>query len=550
MQVKVEHRSIFQSTEANPFTGFVNATDVNMGDRNTQTELAYLEEKPGGTDVGHEFLFRGQKAIAKVGINFSLLMQALEQYLKVYSDFQVALNSSEELRNDLANFSILPPAKKRKIAETIAKATEDTLKSSTKWSTLLGYVVGNYLRLTEPQAPKNESPEDKIARETAKKNKENKLKKDITDGFSEFLNSDEGTKLLDRILQERTNRAQSKDTAPEQQTLTTNEVYALAETLFQSKPDLRDMFAYCAFTDQMCAFGQLLNNIYMGSVVPGITVAEHHLLITRNQMGLYQVSTLVPNAISLQKFLVDSFAIDQKPGEDNEAWIARGVQRLEEKLQNKPIKGLCAGILFRHLMGESADLGMDNMILVEKDSHWELVNVDLTGPRLPRQSDFKIPRSTEVALGWENTLKAGDKETLLSRLFDDSVFKPRGVEDYEPLQKILSKDKATPEFIKARNKDVFKAIVKSLQAHVTNEVETEIASAKNWLAQLDDKKVTEQVEAQIKSVYSNLHPNLSFDPSRISSYMAFFTPFISKPCEIARSLVAPVEELDMAAAKL
>jgi hypothetical protein len=543
MQERREKRSIFQPGEANPFTGFVISTDEDMGDRNTKTALPYLREKPGGTDVGHVFAFRNQEAIAKIGINFSLLMQALEQYVNAYSKLQIALNSPDELKSDLNNFSTLPPAKKRKVAETIAKATEDTLKSSSKWATLLGYIVGNYLRLTEPEAPKNESKQDKIARETAKKEKETKLKTDITESFSEFLNSEEGIEMLDNIMQTRINRALSNDKTSVQQTLTVNEVYSLAEKLFQKKPDLRDMFAYCAFTDQMCAFGQQLNNIYMQSIIPGITIADHHLLVTRNRMGLYQISNIVPNAISLHEFLIEPFATEQKPGEDNEAWIARGCDTLVAKLKGKPIKGLCAGILFRHLMGESADLGMDNMLLIEREEHWELVNIDLTGPRLPRQNDFIIPRSTEVALGWENTLKAGDKNTLLQRLFDKSVFKPRGIEDYAALQKILGKDKATPEFIKARNEDIFNAIVKTLQAHVTNEIEPEISSARNWLAQVDDNKIIDQIAAQINTVFSNLHSHLTFDPSRINSYLAFLAPFISKPCEIARSLVVPSEEL-------
>lgn len=138
------------------------------------------------------------------------------------------------------------------------------------------------------------------------------------------------------------------------------------------------------------------------------------------------------------------FSITSTEGQSQESWIANCAKDLSDHLNANPIFGLGAAILLRHILGESADLGPDNMLLTKVSTGgYQLTNIDLTGFRYTRQNEFEVKNRegqvTEIRFGWKKTLEAAENsETLLQRLFSPTVFNSRFVK-YSEQYKVDSK---------------------------------------------------------------------------------------------------------------
>lgn len=70
--------------------------------------------------------------------------------------------------------------------------------------------------------------------------------------------------------------------------------------------------------------------------------------------------------------------------------ICAGKQALAETLSTKGLDGLFKSLLARLTLGESADLGPDNMLVVAaNDGRNKVVSIDVTGFRYEREDDFQ-----------------------------------------------------------------------------------------------------------------------------------------------------------------
>lgn len=191
-------------------------------------------------------------------------------------------------------------------------------------------------------------------------------------------------------------------------------------------------------------------------------------------------------------------------------WLEACTHQLKERLQNQSLKGLCSSILIRHILGESADNGPDNMLLSDKG----VINIDLTGFRYPRQNGFN------GSLGWADTLAQNSSHELLERLFHDSVFKNRFVQD-----------SSLPTALKGL---VFQVIVDTLKTCVDDLVVDEVAELRTWLAEMNASLVNKSLEKACKKVYANLSQELRFSETHLDTLIAFNQQFITQAVEVAK----------------
>lgn len=501
--------------------------------------MTYEGEKPDGSDVGNMFMLKGELCIGKIGITRSLGMQAVDRFVRVYLPLQ-ALIAKPEFAERLAKMPRLDPEAQAELALAVAEATKDSKKFSEKWHTFLGYILGNFFRAINTRVSDTETK---------------KLNKTLQTAFKAYLASAEGIALQEkmsaRIKEREELERQAKNTGqrlPVFQIMTSKEVYALFKAMLAHEPKteneneddkafaaLRADIGYAAFTDQMCGLAQMINNQIMTATDPRMAVARHRLLVTKKEPGFYQVSTFLPEALPAQEFLLKPFLAEQAKDESNAAWVERCKQTLEQQLAGKSIRGLVKALLIRQVFGEVGDLGLDNLMFMSTKEGFDVVNIDISGPRYSREKDYDDKRKNETSLGWAPTLVSTSEEEILTRLFDSTVFSPRAINDSEALTAHLSKGGATEERVKAMKKMIYTALVEVLKTKVKDAAVNEVAEVRDWFADLNPEALNADCANVMTRAYDNLHPDLSFDRKYLEAYKGHFASFINRPHEIAKA---------------
>lgn len=489
------------------------------------THISYAGEKPGGSDVGNMFALKGETVIGKIGVTRSLGMQAVTAHLLLE-----IFNQNSAVVQTAGNMNSLSPEDQACFAIAVAQRNKDSKKFDEKWRTLLGYILGNYWRITGTQATADEKKA---------------LSERLEEAFLNYLSSEKGKALQDKIkarileikkFEEQNN--QSPKRLSEYQLMTSKEVYALFKAMLATMPEVNGAIGYAAFSDQMCGLAQIINNQIMTATVPDMAVARHRLLVTEKEPGFHQVSTYLPNALPLQDFLLKPFLANQNEGESDEAWVARCKADLEKQLEGKSIRGFIKALLIRHIFGEVGDLGMDNMMFIPTVSGFDTVNIDLSGPRYSREKDYEDKRNKQISLGWAPTLVSTSEEEILARLFSHTVFSPRALEDSEALTALVTKGE-TPEKAKAHaeamRKMIHTAIAEVLKAKVKDTALAEVAEVRDWFADLNAEALNAECAAVMTKAHGALHADIGFDSKYLEAYKVHFASFINRPHEIAKA---------------
>lgn len=349
------------------------------------------------------------------------------------------------------------------------------------------FIVGNYTRIA------NIKDKEVIA----------ELKSKILNAFEAYLVSEQGQKLQELI------KSGHK--------INSDDVYAIYLFLTKEQPDLINVIGLPAFADVVSGcHSQQFNNVFKAQ--SGCDIAPHKLLMQpKDKPGIFQGSRLLENITPLDQFLLEPFLASKDENQSDEEWIKLCAEKLKAKLATQSLKGLCSGILLRHILGESADNGPDNMLLSEKG----MINIDLTGFRYPRKDEFR------GSLGWADTLAKTSSDELLEKIFHESVFKNRFVQD-----------SSLPDPLKA---PVFQAIVTVLKASVEGVVVAEASEVRNWLADMNASLVNDNLERATREVYVNLNEQFKFSDTHLDTLIAFNQQFITQAVEVAKQCKQTLE---------
>ncbi len=451
-----------------------------FGDRNTpySPPYNYVGEKPGGTDVGHVIKYNKDNYIIKTGIVISLLEQALQRLVKMNKE----LFSSGDM---------LKVGKHLKKIEKIFQR----------------YIPSNYERLNSL------TDEQRI-----------EVGKDFESVFSYYTEkTDEGKQLCAQLLK-----------TPNPTQLTIHDVYKVYLYFAKHLNKLsREVLITGAFMDVINgSFSQYINNQFQRLSNPHI--ATHWMLEEYSpKNALLQASKVLDLATGFDSFLLaplKTMSISNQSNMDRLCVDYR--EKLNDSLKGQTIKGLCAAILLRHILGESADNGADNQLLMMRNNTWQLVNIDLTGFRLDRRHAWKD------RLGWEETLRSNDEQVLLNRLFDESVYSDRFIVKY--VEGLGLNDEISKRLQKAL-RDV---VMDVLQNHVAEVVCDEIQQLRQWFAKLNMAQVKKDLNFATHDAYEHLHYPLRFDKNILQALIDRNETFITAPIEVARAYCSNTEEND------
>ncbi|AVS69213.1 type III secretion system effector protein [Paracidovorax avenae] len=371
----------------------------------------------GGSDVGMIGKIDGEEHLVKTGISRSLLGQA------------VALCA------------------KGQIAEANKR---------------LGYIVSAWDRLVEGGTTKGA------------------LERELTDAFHGFLQSGKGRKLAEKAKVDE---------------LDINDVSDIHASLVRADPTLRNPLGIPVIFDTInVAAAQDMVNALQGTYLAKHHIPDSSLLTVENNVLI--ASRLVSDATPLDVFLTQPFLPDgvsladakraaslikaaaagNRAGPDEvaraQALVARindpanlhsGRRALSETLQQQGLDGLFMSLLTRLTLGESSDLGPDNMLVVPgADGRHQVVNIDVTGFRYDREKDATSSSQDPVRHGWGKVIE--NPGLALNVLLDRSVLNSRYAKGLDP---------------------VHEAVVDCLREVLHQNATPEAAAVKRWYAALD-----------------------------------------------------------------
>jgi hypothetical protein len=423
-------------------------------------DLPYVDKKPGGTDVGHVTLIGKERYIIKTGITLSLLGQALSK-----------------------------PQKERMY---------------------LGFIVGNFTRITSDKL-ENHSILSKLLLGRHPNLPERKLAEVLTDElcatFESFKKTAAGIAMLDKTKSE---------------PLCADDVYAIYHYLALNNEVLRDVVGVSAFADVVYgAMGQYFSNTFLQySGIPNHLLDNHQLLIARNdEKTLFMASRLISESVSFNTLLLKSFTDNQlQDFSSKDEWIDKCQADLSASLTN--LRGLGAAIMIRHIMGESADLGPDNMLMVVHEGQQHIINIDVTGFRYPRRTAFIDPRSKETRLGWEEILKTDDNEILVEFLLDKSVFSKRFLTDAGTIP---------PE----NHAVVLKVIIDVLKVKLMQHASQEIEMVRDWLNIQNSELSVASLKRCAYQVFAALNPSIKPRSNYLDNITDHASTFITESIDVA-----------------
>ncbi|OGT46138.1 MAG: hypothetical protein A3E82_00540 [Gammaproteobacteria bacterium RIFCSPHIGHO2_12_FULL_38_11] len=441
--------------------------------------LPYVGEKPGGSDVGHIVLMNDGGYIVKTGVTLSLLGQALKKFVEKRPD---------------------------------------------KERLYLSFIVGNFTRIVGDETADRQQLADKLGQKHGK-TYENITQKEITElltseiltTLNQFKETVAGKAILEKL---------------NENTLNTNEIYNIYHYIVTQNEILRDVIGLAAFADLVNgACGQFFNNDFQKRSTPSAMLDDHRLLLESNgSKATYMASRFNTTAEPFDKFLLEPFRTNKRDNfENTEAWIRQCQQDLSNKILN--IQGLCSAILIRHIMGESADLGPDNMLIALNNDIQHIINIDVTGFRYPRRNGFHDPRKNETRLGWEDTLKTDNPNDIMNFLFDKTVFSDRFVSDASDIDKTLKKN-------------VIDAIMETLKSKIDpKNAYKEVLAVRQWLQQQSSEFVVSSLNNAITEAYNALNPIVKPQRYYLEKVLKYNERFIQDSIQVAKESLELQQEL-------
>ena len=174
--------------------------------------------------------------------------------------------------------------------------------------------------------------------------------------------------------------------------------------------------------------------------------------------------------------------------------LTAGKEALSVKIKaSGGLKGFYESIILRLIMGESADLGPDNMLVADS----KIINIDVTGCRYARAED--IPEFKDK--GWKTILNPINTDVLQKNLLDKAVFKDRYLEGLplvhlaivEVLSQDIGQDKATEArenvlgYLSSLDPSLVTASIEALRANVEKEIPAERLPEENLMKSAIDR---------------------------------------------------------------
>ncbi|UKE47236.1 type III secretion system effector protein [Xanthomonas cerealis] len=263
----------------------------------------------------------------------------------------------------------------------------------------------------------------------------------LTQAFHTFLRTEKGKELAEKA------KTHALDIA---------DVGDIHSALIEAEPQLRNTLGVPVLFDVInVAAGQQLVNALQGTYLPKQHIPDSSLLAVQNNALI--ASRLIADARPLDTFLTEPFlppgvslkdakraaallkgtaAAGSAQSDDHaraQALIAKindptnldaGKQALRKTLEQKGLDGLFVSLLARFTLGESSDLGPDNMLVVPgEDGRNKAVSIDVTGFRYTRQNDVPAGPRDPPRHGWGKVI---DTPALaLDVLLDGSVMSSR-----------------------------------------------------------------------------------------------------------------------------
>ncbi len=349
---------------------------------------------------------------------------------------------------------------------------------------VLGYIDDVYTRITDGESQKNTATDQ------------------IQKALDRFKTTANGKSILDSL------RAGKQ--------INTHDINLIYRFLTTQSLFLRNVIGLSAFADVVnAAYGQFFSNQYHKLILPEHYLDNHQLLVEQNAYGttLYTCSRYIPDSMPFDKFLVKPFLEHAEESFiDKKTWITHCQMALAKSFVE--LRGLCAGILIRHLMGENSDLGPDNMLIIERDGIHYVVNIDVTGFRHDRKKDTYTEHSNTCVYGWEETLRTEDSDALLNRLFHHSVFCDRFLR--------LSNNNT----LKNNLEPIMHAIVDVLKQKILPGAMSEFEHVRQWLKNHDVVSSKKNMEVAIIDLYNQLSPDIKPDISEIKKFIKYNRAFL------------------------
>lgn len=451
-------RTVFEIVRK--MTGIICDENASVTDQNTVI-FSRSKKALGGTDVGMIAKIDGEEHLVKTGISRSLLGQALTH---------------------CANGKI-----------------EDANK-------LLGYIVNDSIRLIDGSA-----------------SRKSEIKQNLTATFHTFLETGLGKRLM--------GKAASDD-------LSITDVSEIHSNLILAKPSLKDPLGIPVLFDVInVAAAQDLVNTLQGSYLRKDQIPDSTLLSFSDNALI--ASRLVADSTPLDGFLMKSFlpsgcsisdarnaislvksAKGGKPVNADELTqateliskinspdnILSGKQALAEALNGSGLDGLFTSLLARLTLGESADLGPDNMLVVAgDDGRSKVISIDVTGFRYPRANDFQAKPEDPPRHGWSKVF--ADPSIALSVLLDGSVLSSRYARGFDP---------------------VHTAIVEAMREALHQQAVPEAEAVREWYASQDLSEAKASLQSLGESLINSIAPDLMPDTALVRQVLNKNLAFIEQ----------------------
>jgi hypothetical protein len=302
----------------------------------------------------------------------------------------------------------------------------------------------------------------------------------LEEAFHAFLQTEKGMELAEKAKTEALDIADVGD---------------IHASLVDAEPRLRNTLGVPVLFDVInVAAGQQLVNALQGTYLPKQHMPDSSLLAVQNNALI--ASRLIADATPLDTFLTEPFlppgvslkdakraaallkntaAAGSAQSDDRaraQALIAEindpanldaGKQALRQTLSQKGLDGLFVSLLARFTLGESSDLGPDNMLVVPgEDGRNKAVSIDVTGFRYARENDEPSGPQDRPRHGWGKVI---DTPALaLDVLLDSSVMNSRYAKGLD---------------------SVHAAVVDCLRDALRQNATPEAQAVKRWYAALD-----------------------------------------------------------------
>lgn len=335
--------------------------------------------------------------------------------------------------------------------------------------------------------------------------------------FKQYCETATGRKLLEKARTE---------------SFSTQDIYSLYSSFIielakNDDPALRDVVCLPALGDIIKgAASQAFSNQFQSKALLPAEVPTAAIIMEKTpndeQAALLLASGFIENAIGFDGFLINPFLAAQQEGGDD--WVDRGAKQLKSNLAEKPIHGLCAAILLRHIMGEKSDNSPDNMVLINTETERKLINIDLTGFRYDRQ------KTNKGGAGWEDTLLAQNKAELMEKLFHPTVFSDRFVKFC----------KALPE---EKRPEIFNRILGLIKESVAPLIKSEIREVRNWLATLDADLMEYFVGKVTSDIVEEMNDRFKPSEDAITHLRQSNMHFISNAVVVAKANPQPMKAM-------